>query len=81
MPRFYFDVCEDDTHIPDVEGEELPDVTAAEREATRAAAQLGQERLNGAGKLSVVVRDADGQPVLHAYISLDVVRLSQHSSC
>jgi hypothetical protein len=81
MPRFYFDVCEDETHIPDVEGEELPDITAAEREAALAAAQLAQERLNGSGKLSVVVRDAEGQPVLHAYVSLDVVRLSQGSSC
>ena len=75
MPRFYFDVRQNSQIIADTEGEELPDTAAAEREAALAAAHLAKELLSGPhGSVVVEVRDAQGQPIVRAKVSLDVER-------
>jgi hypothetical protein len=40
MPRFYFHVCNGTGFVPDEEGQELPDVDAARREAVRSARSI-----------------------------------------
>jgi hypothetical protein len=73
MPRYYFDVRHDGRVIADSEGEELPDIEAAKREAALAAIHLAKEFLGGPrGTLVVEVRGEQGQPVVRAKVSLDV---------
>lgn len=43
MPRFYFDVREGATFLPDDEGLELPNLDTAEREAEIAARSVGSD--------------------------------------
>jgi hypothetical protein len=76
MPRFYFDVREGGSFVADDEGEELPDISAAEREAALCAAHLTKERLTAASRsLAVEVRDERGEPVVRAKVSLDIERI------
>ena len=67
MPRFFFDVKDDDGDFIDEVGLELPDMKAAIREARRALADMVRDTLrepNGDG-LSIAIRDgADGPVVL-----------------
>ena len=73
MPRFYFDVRQDNQLVTDAEGEEHPNAAAAQREAALAVAHLSKELLRGEpGQLVVEVRDEEGRPVVRAKISLDV---------
>lgn len=73
MPRFYFDVRQDDDLDADEEGVELSDVATAQREAVMGAIDLTKELLNEAqANLVVEVRDEDGQHVALAHVSLDV---------
>ena len=75
MPRFYFDVRQDGELTPDEEGEELPDVGAAEQEAALAAVHLAKELLHGPhASLAVEVRDEQSKRVARATITLDVDR-------
>jgi len=80
MPRFYFDLREEDgTLVEDEEGMSLPDLAAAEREATRAASEIAQHRLldGDLHSLSIDVRDHNGDDQLSVTLSLDVKRSSQ----
>jgi hypothetical protein len=62
----------------DEEGEELPDVAAAEREAALAIVHLAKELLSGPrGDLTVEVRDEHGQAVARAKVSLEVERIDR----
>jgi uncharacterized protein DUF6894 len=45
MPRFYFDVRAGPRFTPDEEGLEFASLYGAEREATKAAAEIGRDRL------------------------------------
>jgi hypothetical protein len=75
MPRFYFDVRHDERVTHDTEGEEHPDIAAAEREAAVAAAHLAKELLDGSRRtVAVEVRDERGRHVVRAEVSLDIVR-------
>jgi hypothetical protein len=76
MPRYYFDVREGEKLTCDEEGEQLSDVSAAEREAVLCAAHLAKELLTSASlHLAVEVRDERGEPVVRARVSLDVERV------
>jgi len=77
MPLFYFDVRQSDKLVADTEGEELADVTAAQREAAIAAVHLAKELLSDAsGNLVVEVRNEMGKRVARAKVSLDVESLN-----
>ena len=64
MGRFFFHVKSGDELIPDEEGEELPDVAAAKREAERSAREILCEAIK-AGKADVpdafVIADEAGR--------------------
>lgn len=76
MPRFFFDVRQANQIIADDEGEDLADVSAAEREATTAALHVAAEDLQGLHDyLAVEVRDETGSTIIRVRVSLDVTRL------
>ena len=43
MPRYYFDIVEDDLIAVDEEGQEFPDLKTAELQATRSLAHIAQD--------------------------------------
>jgi hypothetical protein len=80
MPRFYFDLREDGWFAPDGIGTDLPDVDAAEQEATEVAALIGRDRLpEGKNRtITVEVRNEHGQRILAATVALLVMRVDPH---
>ena len=82
MPRFYFDVLDGDAFTRDDDGFDLMSLNAAEGEAIRAIAEIGQESLpkRPTSELCVRVRDSHGYPVLTVTLSLTVRRMdSEHA--
>ncbi len=75
MPRFYFDVTEGPTFIPDEEGFELDSLDAAEREATQALIQLGRDWLPRVREVRIQVRDEKHRQVLALSVALRIERL------
>jgi hypothetical protein len=76
MPRFYFDLRLNGSLTADEDGEELPDLAAAKREAAQVAAHLTEELFKGASlEFCIDVRDDRGQTVARANVSLDVERI------
>jgi len=74
MAKFFFDVGEDGTFVPDHDGEAFKSVDAVLTEAVAAATALAQERLPGSNLQTVVVeaRDEHGSRVLTATMSLKI---------
>jgi hypothetical protein len=73
MQRFFFDVRQDGGLTRDVEGEELADMKAAEREAAVVAVHLAKELLNiSSNTLAVEVRDERGKSVVRATVRLQI---------
>ena len=62
MPRFYFDVWEDETVIPDEEGLELESLDAAQREAAVSAVDIGRSQppRGKVREITVEVKDENG---------------------
>jgi hypothetical protein len=77
MPRFYFDVREGTTFVPDEEGMEFESLDAAEREAAETAAEIGRDRLpkGDAREVTIQVRNEHRQRVLTVTASLEVHRV------
>jgi hypothetical protein len=76
MPRFFFDTREDDSFIPDDEGIELADLTAAEQEALEAAASIARDKLPAGEARSVTIEvwTEDRRRVIAATVMLHVER-------
>ena len=77
MPRFYFDMREDGTVIPDEEGLELESLDVAKHEAAVSAVDIGRSQLPH-GKVretTVEVKDEKGFVLITATISLAVRRM------
>jgi hypothetical protein len=77
MPRFYFDVREGASFIPDEEGLEFASLDAAEHEAACTAAEIGRDRLptGDAREVTVEVRNEPRQRVLTIKVSMEVDRV------
>lgn len=77
MPKFYFDVRRNNIGLlaQDDEGQQLPNLNAAEREAVDAGTEMARELTGSGDTLSVVVRDARKRHVLTATVTLEVDRL------
>ena len=75
VPRF-FDVREGARFIPDYEGLELANLDRAEREATKAVAEIGRDRLpsGGARDIGIEVRDEHHRFVLAVMLSMRIRR-------
>jgi uncharacterized protein DUF6894 len=73
MPRFHFDISEDDHFIRDDEGQEFTDVGAARKEAVETGASIARDAfIAGSGDHVVInVRDDEAQ-LLKISITLDV---------
>ena len=77
MSRFYFDVRERASFIPDEEGLEFDSLDAAEQEAATAAAEIGRDRLpqGDSREITVEVRNEHRQRVLTVKVSMDIDRV------
>ncbi len=77
MPCFYFDVRDGVSFTPDEVGREFDSLETAERAAAKAAAEIGRDQLpNGdARKVTVEVRNEQGQWVLTVAVTLEVQRV------
>ncbi len=80
MPRYYFDVSEGPTFIPDERGFELDSLDAAEHEATQTLVQLGRDWLPRCREVCVQVRDERHQTVLALSVAMTVQRMEQFPS-
>lgn len=71
MPRYYFDVRDDDGAFIDEVGVELPDMAAAIQEARRALADMVRDALRDSkGDVAIAIRDgADGPVVISVTLS------------
>jgi hypothetical protein len=71
MPRFYFDVREGSSVVPDSEGLGFDGIEDAEMEAAVAAAEMGRDELpNGdAREVTIEVRNEHRQRVLTMSVS------------
>ena len=62
----------------DDDGEELPDIAAAEREASLSLLKIAQEDLKELrGSLFIEIRDEAGQKVSRVRMSLEIERVKQ----
>ena len=77
MPRFYFDIREDDRLVSDDDGNDLPNTDAAEREAVLVAAEIASDQVKRGRieKVVVEVRNEDGERVAVTTLTLQSVRL------
>jgi hypothetical protein len=75
MPRYYFDIRDDNDTFVDHEGMELADLKTAQVEAAQSLADLAEELLPTAARrmLAVEVRSDEG-PVLSASITYELTR-------
>jgi hypothetical protein len=75
MPRFYFDIREDDRLVSDDEGNDLPNIDAAEREAVLVATEIVSDKVKRGRiqKVIVEVRNEDGQRLLTSTVTLQTV--------
>ena len=78
VPRFYFDVREGASFIPDDEGLEFDSLDRAEREAAIGAAEIGRDRLpkGDARDVTIEVRNEHRQRVLTVNVSMQVERVA-----
>jgi hypothetical protein len=74
VPRFYFDVREGASFVPDEEGLEFDSFEAAEREAAETAAEIGRDRLptDDAREVTVEMRNEHRQRVLTVKVSIKI---------
>jgi hypothetical protein len=74
MPRFYFDVREGATFIPDEEGLEFESLDAAEYEAARTAAEIGRDRLpkGEIRDVTIELKNEHRQRVLTVTVSMEI---------
>jgi hypothetical protein len=79
MPRYYFDLCENNDLAVDEEGVGLPDMQAVQVEAARSLVDMARHAVwtraeNILGhQMSIEVRDDDG-PVLQAKFTFELER-------
>ena len=77
MPRYYFNIQDDDLFTPDDEGVDLEGVEAARDEAARTLGEIARDVLPGAlcRMLKVEVMDEAREPLLEARLEFQVARL------
>lgn len=74
MPRYFFDIEDDAASMRDEEGSVLPDLAAAQHEATETLVQMGRDafRTKHHGTLSVAIRDEAGTTLRRQRLTLTV---------
>jgi hypothetical protein len=82
MPRYYFDLLDGDVLAPDEEGLLLPNLQAAQAEATRSLADMARDAVENLAAtpdkrdMAIEVRDAAG-PVMQVKFTFEIER-SKH---
>jgi len=73
MPRFYFDIRDQDGVTYDDVGLELPDLEAARAEARLALGELMVESISrsGTGAIRIEIRTEDGRPAVEVVAATD----------
>ncbi|QRM28696.1 hypothetical protein [Microvirga sp. VF16] len=82
MPRFFFDIHDDEEFTPDREGLDLDGLEAAKAEAKKALPDIVKEEMPVGSRrdFTVDVKDAAGQIVWRVTLSLVVESPSQGST-
>lgn len=80
MPRYFFDLRDDDYLAPYEEGGDLPDLVAVQNEAGRALADLARDTIRtsrsfGAARGLVIEALDENGPVMRARLQFDIERL------
>ena len=77
MPRFYFDVRDDEDLVRDDQGVEFSDIEAARSEAAVALAEMARDVLSRSPRrrMAIEVR-TEGEPLLRLSLAYDLERLS-----
>jgi hypothetical protein len=75
MPRYYFDVRDDDDVTPDEDGLVFHSLEAVKEEAARALAEIARDVIPGAVRrvLAIEVRDEAKRPLLEARMVFEIV--------
>ena len=78
MAKYYFDLREDGQFMADDEGQDFPDLDAAEHEAAQVAAEISRNKLpkGEAREIVIELRNEHGQRVLTATVALAIVRVA-----
>ncbi|KQN74720.1 hypothetical protein [Devosia sp. Leaf64] len=73
MPRFFFDISEDDKTVVDPDGHELPSVQKAHEEAVRTTSELSMDTActTKAHAVKVAVSDASHHLICTTNVSFD----------
>jgi hypothetical protein len=73
MPRYFFDVVEDETTFLDEEGLEFSDLAAARADVLRTLGELAREKLHSDRQsLEIRVRNGGDKPVWTASLTLRI---------
>ena len=74
MPRYFFDMRDNDALTRDDEGLEYSDIQAVKAEATRALAEMARDIVPATDRreLAIEVRDQSSRPVLRAVLTFEV---------
>jgi len=75
MPRYFFDVNDDDSFFRDEYGAELPDLEAAELEARRSLGEMARDvlrRPSAPNSLSIGIRDDAGHQLMEVSVTYAV---------
>jgi hypothetical protein len=75
MARYFFDMRDGDTFIPDDVGVVLPNVEAARDQAAVALAEMAKEALPGSVRRELAIEVHDGEPVLRTSLVFEAQRL------
>ena len=79
MPVYYFDIFSGGKLLTDVEGLDLPDIDAVEKEAATTASAIARDEFSSRKVATVIVqvRDEQGLPVVNSTVMIHTTRLSR----
>ena len=79
MPRFYFDIREGESLVPDEDGLEFPTIMAARDDVSRTLGQMMKEAMPDGQHhdMAVEVRGDDKRPLLKVQITFEVQPLAR----
>ena len=79
MPRYYFDLLDENAMAIDKEGIELPHIRAAQAEAAKSLADMARDAIHTSASskrhhMAIEVRDAGG-PIMQVRFTFEIQRL------
>ncbi|MBZ9682832.1 MULTISPECIES: DUF6894 family protein [unclassified Mesorhizobium] len=76
MARYYFDLVDNGTSFPDIEGTELPSLEAAEDEAAKALLEIAKDQTPEGNfrEVALHVRAGASKPLVMVKVTFELVR-------